>query len=236
MIRVLLELLYSRVPPDDKFSQSHFQGEISWYLTVHRSVLCCLPFWDATMFSILFPDLVIMTLEEFGLRVGVDGGRLTGLLKEAMQHGQVGKPTVHLVEVMSAMKHPFFMFVCSNCFCDICDKVRLLGYWSPVESHIFHHVLRKYGCRDGKALVVDVGAHVGWFSLVSASYGCRVVSFEPNTVALRYLNLSRVINNLHHQVALYPKGVGIADSQAEYRHVPLLPASKTGTLNSMVVE
>lgn len=155
---------------------------------------------------------------------------LTDLLKEAMQHGQVGKPTVHLVEAMSAMKHPFLMFVCSNCFCDICDKVRLLGYWSPVESHIFHHVLRKYGCRDGKALVIDVGAHVGWFSLVSASYGCRVVSFEPNTVALRYLNLSRVINNLHHQVALYPKGVGLADSQAEYRQ------TDTWALNGFVTK
>jgi len=133
-----------------------------------------------------------------------------------MQYGQVGKPTIHLVEVMECMNRPFFMFVCSNCFCDICDKVRLLGYWSPVESQIFHHVLKTHGCSDGKALVIDVGAHVGWFSLLSASYGCRVISFEPNTVALRYLNLSKSINNFQ-EVKLYPKGVGEADTQAEYR-------------------
>lgn len=133
-----------------------------------------------------------------------------------MKHGQVGSPTVHLVEVMDSIAQPFLMFVCSNCFCDICDKVRLLGYWSPVESQIFHHVLKKHGCRDGKALVLDVGAHVGYFSLIAASYGCRVASFEPNSVALRYLNLSRAINNFD-QLRLYPKGVGRADTQAMYK-------------------
>lgn len=142
--------------------------------------------------------------------------RLSQLLKEAMQHGQVGKPTIHLVEVMAPLQHPFFMFVCSNCFCDICDKVRLLGYWSPVESHIFHHILRRHGCNHGHSLVLDVGAHVGWFSLLSASYGCRVKSFEPNTVAFRYLNLSKTLNSFQ-QIGLYPKGVSQADSQAEYK-------------------
>jgi FkbM family methyltransferase len=142
--------------------------------------------------------------------------RLSNLLKEAMQYGQVGKPTIHLVEVMEAVDRPFFMFVCSNCFCDICDKVRTLGYWSPAESQIFHHVLRRHGCKDGKALVIDVGAHVGYFSLIAASYGCRVVSFEPNSVALRYLNLSTAINNFD-RVSLHQKGVGQADTQAMYK-------------------
>ncbi|KAG0579210.1 hypothetical protein KC19_4G082000 [Ceratodon purpureus] len=141
---------------------------------------------------------------------------LSNLLKEAMQHGQVGKPTIHLVEVMEAVDRPFFMFVCSNCFCDICEKVRHLGYWSPAESQIFHHVLRRHGCEDGKALVIDIGAHVGYFSLIAASYGCRVISFEPNSVALRYLNLSTAINNFD-RVSLYQKGVGAADTQANYR-------------------
>ena len=142
--------------------------------------------------------------------------RLSKLLKVAMQYGQVSKPTIHLVEIMEAVDRPFFMFVCSNCFCDICDKVRTVGYWSPVESQIFHHVLRRHGCKDGQALVIDVGAHVGYFSLIAASYGCRVASFEPNSVALQYLNLSRAINDFA-QVSLYQKGVGQADTQAMYR-------------------
>ncbi|XP_024390896.1 uncharacterized protein [Physcomitrium patens] len=141
---------------------------------------------------------------------------LSGLLKEAMQHGQVGKPTIHLVEIMEAMSRPFFMFVCSNCYCDICDKVRNLGYWSPVESMIFHTVLKRHGCRGGRNLVIDIGAHVGYFSLIAASYGCRVKSFEPNSVALRYLNLSRALNN-YDQINLFQKGVGQADTKAMYK-------------------
>jgi FkbM family methyltransferase len=134
-----------------------------------------------------------------------------------MLFGQGGKPTIHLVQIMEEVKRPFFMFVCSNCYCDICEKVRNLGYWSPVETLIFRYVLRRSnGCNNGKALVVDVGAHVGYFSLISASYGCRVVSFEPNSEAIRYLNLSRAVND-YGRISLHQKGVGRADTRAMYR-------------------
>ena len=109
------------------------------------------------------------------------------------------------------------MFVCSNCYCDICEKVRNFGYWSPVETLIFHYVLkRSRECKNGKAVVVDVGAHVGYFSLISASYGCHVVSFEPNSEALRYLNLSRAVNN-YNRISLHQKGVGQAETKAVYK-------------------
>lgn len=159
-----------------------------------------------------------------------------------MQYGQVGKPTIHLVQIMEEMKRPFFMFLCSNCNCDICDKVSNLGYWSPVETLIFHYVLRRHGCQDGKALVVDVGAHVGYFSLISASYGCRVASFEPNSAALRYLNLSRAANNFD-KIRLYPKGVGQADTTALYKQTDTWALNgfvrkqrKLSTVNGSLVE
>lgn len=139
--------------------------------------------------------------------------RLIPLLKEAMQLS-VGKPAIHLVQIMGEVMRPFFMFLCSNCNCDVCDKVRSLGYWSPVETLILNYVLRRYGCQDGKALVVDLGAHFGYFSLISASHGCRVASFQTNVAALRYLNLSRAVNNFEN-IHLHPELVGQADSEEQ---------------------
>ncbi|KAG0590635.1 hypothetical protein KC19_1G115300 [Ceratodon purpureus] len=142
---------------------------------------------------------------------------LSRLLKETVVHGRAGKVTIHLVKIMEEVKRPFFMFVCSNCYCDICEKVRDLGYLSPVKSMIFHYILRRsHMCKNGKGLVVDVGANVGYFSLISASYGCGVASFEPKSEAIRYLNLSRAINN-YDNIHLHQQGVGQADTRAMYR-------------------
>lgn len=45
-----------------------------------------------------------------------------------------------------------------------------------------------------RPLVVDVGAHVGWFSALAASYGCRVLSFEPQPHAHPFLNATITLN------------------------------------------
>lgn len=50
--------------------------------------------------------------------------------------------------------------------------------------------------------MVDVGAHVGWFTLLAASYGCRVLAFEPQPHAHTFLNASIVLNGFQDRVTL----------------------------------
>ena len=138
--------------------------------------------------------------------------RLSETLMAAMEGGN---PVIHLLH-LDELRPSFFMFICSNCNCDICEKISLQGYWSPVETLIFQTILdHSDGCQDGRALVVDVGAHVGYFSLLSAAYGCRVASFEPNGLALKYLEASKDFNNFGN-ISIHPEGVGEDVTEAVY--------------------
>lgn len=44
--------------------------------------------------------------------------------------------------------------------------------------------------------VIDVGAHVGLYSLVVSGYADRVISVEPNPVNYMLLEINRIINNI----------------------------------------
>ncbi len=106
---------------------------------------------------------------------------------------------------------PFPMFVCENCKCDICSNTLLLGYFAPIETTIFRHILGNGVC--GRAapnnLLVDVGANVGYFSAYASALGCRVASFEPNEHPRRYLEASAALHDPHHlSWKIYPVAIG----------------------------
>ena len=72
---------------------------------------------------------------------------------------------------------------------------------NPSGSVLVHELLgrdavcsRRHPDTGLPPLVVDVGAHVGWFSMLAASYGCRVLSFEPQPHAHPFLNASITLN------------------------------------------
>ncbi len=71
---------------------------------------------------------------------------------------------------------------------------------NPAGSLIVHEILSgpdgcsKLGPNNKPPLVVDVGAHIGWFSMLAASYGCRVLAFEPQPHAHPFINASIVLN------------------------------------------
>ena len=139
-----------------------------------------------------------------------------------------GNPVIHLLH-LDELRPSFFMFICSNCNCDICEKIRVQGYWSPVETLIFQTILdHSDGCQDGRALVVDVGAHVGYFSLLSAAYGCRVASFEPNGLALKYLEASKDFNNFG-KISIHAEGVGKDVTEAVYTETDTWALNNFGT-------
>lgn len=64
------------------------------------------------------------------------------------------------------------------------------------------HVLQR-NCKQwmgGKGLVLDVGAHFGWYTLLSASLGCRVIAWEPVPHHRWLLEYGVLLNNLQDSV------------------------------------
>jgi len=82
------------------------------------------------------------------------------------------------------------------------------GIFAPAETQIFWSLLQNECKKDPPPLVVDVGANLGWFTLFAASMGCRVISFEPNSLAMTFLKISVKFNNFEHLVTFYPYGIG----------------------------
>ncbi|GAX85608.1 hypothetical protein CEUSTIGMA_g13023.t1 [Chlamydomonas eustigma] len=60
-----------------------------------------------------------------------------------------------------------------------------------------HHCVKPDGT---PSLFVDVGANFGWFSVLAAAMGCRVLAFEPVPHFRAFLEYNLHLNNLQHLV------------------------------------
>ena len=56
--------------------------------------------------------------------------------------------------------------------------------------------------------VIDVGAHVGLYSLVVSDYARRIISIEPHPVNYRLLEINRIVNNIEAMTTLNVAVVG----------------------------
>eukprot|EP00961_Rhodomonas_salina_P087314 1174086-Rhodomonas_salina.1 len=90
------------------------------------------------------------------------------------------------------------------------NSARDTGIMNPSGSLLVHELLGgEHGCqaRDPKTnlppLVVDIGAHIGWFTMLAASYGCRVVAVEPQPHAHPFINASIVLNGWQGRVKTF---------------------------------
>ena len=77
-----------------------------------------------------------------------------------------------------------------------------LGKWEPVETEAVSSVIRR------NDFVVDVGAHVGWYSLLSASRGASVFAFEPNPTLFELLEENVRRSNWSGSIAARPWAIG----------------------------
>jgi len=85
------------------------------------------------------------------------------------------------VRVRSTGTVPPFMFAYT-------DPKRDLGVSKDMDAppygvemgitKIFYKIF-KDGCKNGQGLFADVGANFGWYSVLAAAMGCRVIAFEP---------------------------------------------------------
>lgn len=91
-------------------------------------------------------------------------------------------------------------------------------YYENIMTDVISSIIEesaKHG--DADPVMLDVGANVGWFSLLAASYGAEVFAFEPNVINMVRFCESQLLNgwslaqNLesYNRIHSYLKGVGL---------------------------
>jgi FkbM family methyltransferase len=84
----------------------------------------------------------------------------------------------------------------------------------PYEEKMLYDMLNRV--KEGD-LILDIGANIGNHSLFMASIGnCQVISFEPNKQLAESLHRSIQINKLTNKIEVIQKGLGRANSFAEF--------------------
>jgi FkbM family methyltransferase len=61
---------------------------------------------------------------------------------------------------------------------------------------------------DADTTVLDVGANLGWYSLLAARLGAHVIAVEPDPRTVPYLRANLERNGLHDRVSVRPVAVG----------------------------
>ncbi|GAX82272.1 hypothetical protein CEUSTIGMA_g9701.t1 [Chlamydomonas eustigma] len=98
------------------------------------------------------------------------------------------------------------------------DVSAMLENYGALEggvTRVVHEILGDGQChrKDGsRGLVLDVGANFGYFTLMAAMYGCRVIAWEPVPLFRAYLHHGIALNNLTHLVTL--RNAAISDNSS----------------------
>ena len=86
---------------------------------------------------------------------------------------------------------------------------RATGPWDSYIWNLFVNILAKAGPGN---IVVDVGANIGYFSLLAASMGQRVISFEPMNRNAAKFQASIDRNDFQEQISLYQNAISYDSS------------------------
>lgn len=79
------------------------------------------------------------------------------------------------------------------------------GVWEPFETMVFGRL-----CLPGD-LVLDLGANIGWYSVLAATFAGptgAVLSFEPDPVNARLLELNAAVSDRHGVIKIFRCAVG----------------------------
>lgn len=85
----------------------------------------------------------------------------------------------------------------------VSEYIQKHGVWDQKHTHMLMDKMQKLS----KSTFLDVGANIGWFTLVAAMKGHSVIAVEPFAENLSLLKASLCMNNVHHKVTIYPYGL-----------------------------
>lgn len=78
----------------------------------------------------------------------------------------------------------------------VSETIGLLGVWEPPET-----TLALWACRgEAAGIVVDVGAQIGWYTMLAATCGRKVLAIDADAACLRLLRASAKENGFGGQV------------------------------------
>jgi FkbM family methyltransferase len=107
---------------------------------------------------------------------------------------QIDGAGAQFVAVDAAADPPFRIYVYANASSDVVSAaVQRERHWDRLGSRLLVAVLDVLGGRGGPAAagsVVDFGANLGWFSLLAAARGARVVAIEALADNVRAMRMS----------------------------------------------
>lgn len=107
----------------------------------------------------------------------------------------------------------------------VSETIDTLGVWEPTEATLVLSALSASADR----LVLDLGAHIGWFTLLALSCGQRVVAVDADSENLRLLSASLALNGWTGRAALHHARIG-------HDPLDLLPGDSRASLVKMDLE
>ncbi len=72
------------------------------------------------------------------------------------------------------------------------------GIWEGWETVLVLEILKT---GDNSKIVVDLGSHIGWYSIIAAMNGYKVYAFDESTERIAMLNESARLNNCNNNIS-----------------------------------
>lgn len=90
--------------------------------------------------------------------------------------------------------------------------------WEPTKSRVVWQRISRAAwtmkVAAKRPLFLDIGAHIGWYSLLAVAAGGDAVSFEPSVINRERFKASIEYNNMTNQITLHPYALGETSGQS----------------------
>ena len=84
---------------------------------------------------------------------------------------------------------------------DVSGALKQTGRWEPFETTIVSNILTG---SDTEKYVLDFGSHIGWYSIVAAKKGYRVLAIDGDRENLKTLEYNATVNQVGHKIMMVP--------------------------------
>lgn len=87
---------------------------------------------------------------------------------------------------------------------DVSRTIEATGGWAPEETSVIQGILT---AGDRSKLFIDFGAHIGWFTIMAAKLGYKVIAFEGNTFHASVLARNAERHGVSHMITIVEKWI-----------------------------